>query len=60
MESERQSGRHFDPDVVQTFLHLTRQPDCRQTSPEQHTGSSAYLTLWSLAGVELPYSIGGG
>ena len=34
-EITRQSGRHFDPDVVRAFLDLTRhRPDSRQELPE--------------------------
>ncbi|WP_407540822.1 HD domain-containing phosphohydrolase [Deinococcus radiomollis] len=39
-EIERQAGRHFDPEVVQAFLHLTRQhPYAGPESPEQHAGN---------------------
>ena len=39
-EITRQSGRHFDPEVVPAFLHVTRRRDAsRQDSPEMHQGS---------------------
>ncbi|WP_407543110.1 HD domain-containing phosphohydrolase (plasmid) [Deinococcus radiomollis] len=39
-EITRQSGRHFDPVVVQAFLHLTRQhPAPEQATPDRHTST---------------------
>jgi diguanylate cyclase (GGDEF)-like protein len=39
-EITRQSGRHFDPDVVQAFVHLTRQSTVlTQEARDTHTGT---------------------
>ena len=39
-EIARQSGRHFDPEVVQAFLHLAQHsPDHTQEPPEMHKGN---------------------
>jgi diguanylate cyclase (GGDEF)-like protein len=40
LEITRQSGRHFDPDVVQAFLDVTRQRTAlTQEAPDLHTGT---------------------